>query len=168
MCLTSKHLHPRRAMSNTLLNLTPRTSTPSSTLPEPFLQHYEQPCEDQRPQWRGALAERTISYTWMQRREASFPMSTENNVAGCPDRWENTQNTGTVCEKSRTYGTMESWDNIASGPHKQKPDNDAAAKTRAILEKEWYLEQTTARTSNTTPSRQHPDLVPAHTRSHGM
>ena len=41
-------------MTYTLQNLTPRTSTPSSPFPEPVS---EQPCEDQQPQQRGALAE---------------------------------------------------------------------------------------------------------------
>ena len=44
-------------MSCSLQNLTPRTSTPSSPFPEPVFQHSEQPCEDQRPQQRGALTE---------------------------------------------------------------------------------------------------------------
>ena len=52
-----KTLHPRRAMSYTLQNLTPRTGTLSSPFPEPVFQHSEQPCEDQRPQQRGALTE---------------------------------------------------------------------------------------------------------------
>ena len=52
-----KTLHPRRAMSYTLQNLIPRTGTPSSPFPEPVFQHSEQPCEDQRPQQRGALTE---------------------------------------------------------------------------------------------------------------
>ena len=49
--------HPRRAMSYTLQNLTPRTGTPSSLFPESVFQHSEQPCEDQRPQQSGALTE---------------------------------------------------------------------------------------------------------------
>ena len=52
-----KTLHHRRAMSYTLLNGTPRQGTPSSPFPEPVFQHSEQPCEDQRPQQRGALTE---------------------------------------------------------------------------------------------------------------
>ena len=72
--LTSMHLHgsrlmrifvshlrtlrPRRAMSYTLQNLTPRTGTRSSPFPEPVFQHSEQPCEDQRPLQRGALTEK--------------------------------------------------------------------------------------------------------------
>ena len=44
-------------MSNTLQNLTPRTGTPSSLFTEPVFRHSEQPCEDQRPQQRGALTE---------------------------------------------------------------------------------------------------------------
>ena len=44
-----KTLHTHRAMSYTLQNLTPRTSTPSSPFPEPVFQHSEQPCEDPRP-----------------------------------------------------------------------------------------------------------------------
>ena len=54
-----KTLHTHRAMSYTLQNLTPRTSTPSSPFPEPVFQHSEQPCEDPRPQQRGALTEPT-------------------------------------------------------------------------------------------------------------
>ena len=50
-------LHPRRAMSYTLQNLTTRTSTPSSPFPESAFQQIEQPCEDQRPQQSGALTE---------------------------------------------------------------------------------------------------------------
>ena len=50
-------LHPRRAMSYTLQNPTPRTSTPSSPFPEPVFQHSEQPCQDLPPQQRGALTE---------------------------------------------------------------------------------------------------------------
>ena len=57
LCLISKTLHPRRAMSYTLQNLTPRTSTPSSPFHEPVFQHSEKPCEDDRPQQRGALTE---------------------------------------------------------------------------------------------------------------
>ena len=49
--------HPRRAMSSTLQNLTPRTGTPSSPFPESVFQQFEQPCEDQRPQQSGALTE---------------------------------------------------------------------------------------------------------------
>ena len=48
---------PRRAMSYTLQNLTPRTGTPSSPFPESVFQHSEQPCEDRRPQQSGALTE---------------------------------------------------------------------------------------------------------------
>ena len=49
--------HPRRAMSHTLQNLTPRTGTPSSPFPESVFQQSEQPCRDQRPQQSGALTE---------------------------------------------------------------------------------------------------------------
>ena len=52
-----KTLHLRRAVSYTLQNLTPRTSTASSPFPEPVFQHSEQPCENQRPQQRRALTE---------------------------------------------------------------------------------------------------------------
>ena len=44
-------------MSHTLQNLTTYTSTPSSPFPEPVFQHSEQPCQDPRPQQRGALTE---------------------------------------------------------------------------------------------------------------
>ena len=59
VCASPKKLtpHPRRAMSYTLQNLTPRTGTPSSPFPEPVFQRSEQPCEDPRPQQRGALTE---------------------------------------------------------------------------------------------------------------
>ena len=49
--------HPRRAMSYTLRNLSPRTGTPSPPFPESVFQQSEQPCGDQRPQQRGALRE---------------------------------------------------------------------------------------------------------------
>ena len=49
--------HPRRAMSYTLQNLTPRTGTPSSPFPESVFQQPEQPCENQRPQQSGTLTE---------------------------------------------------------------------------------------------------------------
>ena len=52
-----KTLHPRRAISYTLQNPAPRTSTPSSPFPEPVFQHSEQPCQDPRPQQRGAPTE---------------------------------------------------------------------------------------------------------------
>ena len=58
-----KTLHPRRAMPYTLQNLTPRTSTPSTPFPEPVFQHSKHPCQDQRPQQRGALTE-TPPLTW--------------------------------------------------------------------------------------------------------
>ena len=58
-----KTLHPRRAMPYTLQNLTPRTSTPSTPFPEPVFQHSKHPCQDQRPQQRGALTE-TPPPTW--------------------------------------------------------------------------------------------------------
>ena len=60
-CLSVAHktftLHPRRAMSYTLQNLTPRTGTPSSPFPASVFLQSEQPCEDQRPQQSGALTE---------------------------------------------------------------------------------------------------------------
>ena len=40
-----KTLHPQRAMSYTLQNLTPRTSTLSTPFPEPVFQHSEQPAK---------------------------------------------------------------------------------------------------------------------------
>ena len=49
--------HSHRATSYTLLNLTPRTGTPSSPFPESVFQRAEQLCEDQRPQQSGALTE---------------------------------------------------------------------------------------------------------------
>ena len=49
--------HPRRAMSYTLQNLTPRTGTPSSPFPESVFQQSDQPCGDQRPQQSGGLTE---------------------------------------------------------------------------------------------------------------
>ena len=52
-----KTLQSSRAMSYTLQNLTPRTSTPSLPFTEPVFQHAEQNCEDPRPQQRGALTE---------------------------------------------------------------------------------------------------------------
>ena len=42
-------------------NLTPRTGTPSSPFPEPVFRHSKQPCEDQRPQQRGALTETPLT-----------------------------------------------------------------------------------------------------------
>ena len=44
-------------MSYTLQLLTPRTSTPSSPVREPVFQNSEQPCQDPRPQQRGALTD---------------------------------------------------------------------------------------------------------------
>ena len=48
--------HSHRAMSYTLQNLTPRTGTLSSPIPESVFQQPKQPCEDQ-PQQSGALTE---------------------------------------------------------------------------------------------------------------
>ena len=44
-------------MSYTLQILTPRTSTPSALFRQPVFQNSEQPCQDPRPQQRGALTE---------------------------------------------------------------------------------------------------------------
>ena len=49
--------HPRRAMSYTLQDPTPRTGTPSSPFPESVFQQPEQPCKDQQLQQSGALKE---------------------------------------------------------------------------------------------------------------
>ena len=50
-----KTLHPRRAMSYTLQNLTPRTGIPHFF--ETVFQHSEPHCRDQRPQQSRALTE---------------------------------------------------------------------------------------------------------------
>ena len=63
-------IRPRRAVSYTLQNLTPRTSTPSSPFPQPVVQHSEQPCEDERPPQRGALTETPPLTVWETNRIA--------------------------------------------------------------------------------------------------
>ena len=71
--------------------------------------------------------------------------------------WNKTQSHVSACRKnSSTYETMESWDLIVSGPqkiHKMTPQE-----RHAQLRNQWYTVQTTARGSNTIPTRQHPEL----------
>ena len=90
-----------------------------------------------------------------------FRKARNNQLASCADRWEKSQISVSTCRKNnRTYGTMESWDLLASGPqtiHKITPQQrqEQFGNQRCVV-------QTTAGGSNTIPARHHPELGQAH------
>ena len=86
-----------------------------------------------------------------------FRRAQKNNFYGCAARLEKDADyRQCMYENSRTNETMDSWDKVASAP--QKPHSMTPQQRQEQFGNQWYVVQTTTGRSNTTPTRQYPEL----------